>query len=145
MALETLYEQLAVVATIDPQLVDDASVTSDWVDMSKARELLFVVQAGETDTTINAKLQAATDNTGTSAADITGKAITQLTAATGDNDQALIHIRADEVPAGKSHVALVVTVGDGTTGGYVSAIGLASRLRYSDPGNDLASVVEIVD
>lgn len=144
MALETLYEQLAVVATIDPQLVDNNSVTSDWVDMSKARELLFVVQAGATDTTINAKLQAATDSSGTSAADITGKAITQLTA-TDDNDQALIHIRADEVPAGKSHVALVVTVGDGTTGGYVSAIGLASRLRYSDPGNDLASVVEIVD
>lgn len=144
MALETLYEQLAVVATIDPQLVDNNSVTSDWVDMSKARELLFVVQAGATDTTINAKLQAATDNTGTSAADITGKAITQL-AASDDNSQALIHIRADEVPAGKSHVALVVTVGDGTTGGYVSAIGLASRLRYSDPGNSLASVVEIVD
>lgn len=144
MALETLYEQLAVVATIDPQLVDNNSVTSDWVDMSEARELLFVIQAGATDTTINAKLQAATDNTGTSAADITGKAITQLTA-TDDNAQALIHIRADEVPAGKSHVALVVTVGDGTTGGYVSAIGLASRLRYSDPGNNLASVVEIVD
>lgn len=144
MALETLYEQLAVVATIDPQLVDNNSVTSDWVDMSEARELLFVIQAGATDTTINAKLQAATDNTGTSAADITGKAITQLTA-TDDNAQALIHIRADEVPAGKSHVALVVTVGDGTTGGYVSAIGLASRLRYSDPGNHLASVVEIVD
>lgn len=144
MALETLYEQLAVVATIDPQLVDNNSVTSDWVDMSEARELLFVIQAGATDTTINAKLQAATDNTGTSAADITGKAITQLTA-TDDNAQALIHIRADEVPAGKSHVALVVTVGDGATGGYVSAIGLASRLRYSDPGNNLASVVEIVD
>jgi len=144
MALETLYEQLAVVATIDPQLVDDSSVTSDWVDMSEARELLFVIQAGATDTTIDAKLQAATDNTGTSAVDITGKEITQLEAS-DDNNQALIHIRADEVPAGKSHVALVVTVGDGTTGGYVSAIGLASRLRYSDPGNNLASVVEIVD
>lgn len=144
MALETLYEQLAVVATIAPQLANDTSLVSDWVDMSEARELLFVVQAGTTDTTINAKLQAATNSSGTSAADITGKAITQLTA-TDDNSQALIHIRADEVPAGKSHVALVVTVGNGTTGGLVSAIGVASRLRYSDPGNDLASVVEIVD
>jgi len=93
-----LHEDLAVVAAIDPQTLNDASATSDWVDMSKFDEVVFVVAVGATDATVDAKLQEASDASGTGAADISGKAITQL-GATDDNKQAVIRVRADELSA----------------------------------------------
>jgi len=140
-----LSEKIAVMGAIDPQLVDNTSVTSDWVPMENLGQVLAVLNVGATDITLDAKLQEATSAAGAGAADLTGKAITQF-AATDDNKQALIGVRADEISSGFTHVALVVTVGDGVAGAYVSAVLLGGDARYR-PADDLdvASVDEIVN
>lgn len=135
-------EEYALVATIDPQTLDNASATSDWVDMSMYNRAVFAVCVGATDTTVDAKLQSATASDGTGAADMTGKAVTQLTA-TDDNKQVVLEIRAEEMPADTSYCAVVVTAGDGTSGALVCAVGMGTVARYT-PVEHLASVAEVV-
>lgn len=137
-----LAENFRIAATVDPQLLDNDSVTSDWVDLSTYRKATFIVNVGATDTTFDAKLQEATSSAGASAQDITGFAITQLTAS-DDNEQVVIEIDATELSDGFTHVALVVTAGNGTTGVQVSAVGLAYEARYAAVEH-LASVTQVV-
>jgi hypothetical protein len=144
MYTEQLSEALGVMATIDPQLVDNATVSSDLVDMGVVRRLMFVLNVGATDTTVDAKLREAQDSGGTGEQDLSGKAITQL-GATDDNKQVIIEVAAEELSAGFTHVSLDVTVGDGDTGAYVSAVGLGGIPRHHPASDDdLASVAEIV-
>lgn len=144
MYTEQMSENLAVVATIDPQLVDNAVKSSALVDMSKVRRLMFVVEVGATDTTVDAKLREAKDASGTDEQDLTGKAITQL-GGTDDNKQVIIEVAAEELGAGFTHVSLDVAVGDGTLGAYIAAVGLGGAARNRPvSGDDLASVAEIV-
>lgn len=141
---ENMSEMLPVAGAIDPQLVDDAAVTSDWVAMKNGDRVLFIVSVGATDTTVDAKVQEATDGSGTGAADITGKAVTQLTA-TDDNKQVVLEVKADELSSTNTHVAVVVTAGNGLTGAYVSAVAIQGSMRYKPASNfDVASVAEIV-
>jgi len=141
MSNETLSERLALVATIDPQLVDNNSANSDWAPMQHLRRILFTLLLGATDTTVNAKLQRATDASGTGAEDIPGKAITQL-GATADNKQAQLEVSAAEVGA-FGFVRLVVTVGDGTTGAYIAATGVGADARFGPArGERLTSVAQ---
>ena len=89
-------------------------------------------------------MRQATDSSGTSAKDITGKAITQLVKATNDNDQAMINCRADEldVANGFTHVALSVTVG--TAASIYAAQVLGFYARYQ-PADHVASVQEVIE
>lgn len=137
-----LSENFSIAATIDPQAVDNGSVTSDWVDMSLYRKVSFILNVGDTDVTVDAKLQEAKDASGTDNQDITGFAITQL-ADTDDNEQVVIEIDSTDLSSGFSHVALVVTAADGTTGALVSAVGLAYDARYVAVSH-LASVTQVV-
>ena len=142
MYTERLSERLPVVATIDPQLVNNATVSSDLVNMSERRRMVFILVIGATDTTVNAKVREAQDSGGTGEQDLSDKAITQL-GATDDDKQVVIEVAAEELSAGFTHVSLDVTVGNGTIGAYVAAVALADVSRYK-PDTDLASVAEIV-
>ena len=141
-----LSQEMAVVGTIDPLLRDNATVKTDWIDMSKHQKCMFIIAVGATDITVDAKLREGLDSTGGSAQDITGKAITQLSA-TDDNKQAIIEVDASELDLADKYkfVSCQLIVGDGTNGADTTVIALASRYRY-DPASDadLASVVEIV-
>lgn len=114
-ANQKLSEGLALLATYDPASVAASTVTTAWVDQSVFFFLLAVVQTGVMGAsgTIDAKLQQATDSAGTGAKDITGKAITQLVKATGDNKQAFINMKeADlDTEGGFRFVRLSITVG----------------------------------
>lgn len=139
-----LSQDLAVVATIDPQLADDATLSSDLVSMGIGEKVIFVISVGATDTTVDAKLREAQDASATGEQDLTGKAITQLSG-TDDNKQAIIEVDADELSSGFTHVSCDVTVGNGTTGGNVSVVALRGHARYQPASNgDLASVAQIV-
>lgn len=137
-------QDFALAGAIDPQILDDGSLTSDWVSIKDFKQLAFVVNVGATDTTVDVKLQSADDSSGTNAADISGKAVTQLSA-TDDNKQVVLRLRADQVNSADTHVAVVVTAGNGTVGAYVSAACLGFHSGYS-PANeyDVASVAQIV-
>lgn len=141
-------DMAAVVGVIDPDANAAATYTSAWVDMSKYSELLAIVMAGDlgSSATLDAKLEQATDGSGTGAKDITGKEITQLTqAGTDSNKQALINLAADEldVANGFDFARLSMTVATATSD--CGAVVLGFRPRYGQASdNDLASVDEIV-
>ena len=141
-------EQVAVVGTIDPDVLTATAFTSDYVSMADYGQALGIVMAGTmvSTSTIDAKLLQATDSSGTAAKDITGKAITQLTEAGTDSDkQALINVRSDEldVDNGFTHVALWIDVNTASTDGAGLLLGLDPSYGPASD-NDLASVDEIV-
>ncbi|MFQ5629667.1 MAG: hypothetical protein ACE5I1_12960, partial [bacterium] len=102
-------EFAAVLGVIDPDATAAGTVTSDWCSMEKYRKMMAIVFAGTlgTSATLDAKLEQASDSSGTGAKDISGKSITQLTQAGTDSDkQAIIEVDAAEldVANGFDHV-----------------------------------------
>lgn len=96
--------------------------------------------------TLDAKLIQATDPSGTSSKDTTGKSITQLTQAGTDSDkQAVINCGGDDLDAANNftHVALLLTVGTATSYAGAVLLGLDPRAGAASD-NDLSSVDEIV-
>jgi hypothetical protein len=142
-------ERAAVIAVIDPDVTAASTVTSAYVGMDLFNQVMAVVMAGTlgSSATLDFKLVQATDSSGTSSKDITGKAITQLTQGGTDNsdDQAIINCRAEEldVDNGFSHVAMTMTVGTATSDAGAILLGMASRFAPASD-NDVASVQEIV-
>jgi hypothetical protein len=141
-------EKAAVVATIDPQAIaaGGGTVSSDWVDMRKFGEALFVLLSGAIDGPLNAKLQEAKDGSGTGVQDLTGKAMAAW-AATDDNKQAVFNLKAEELSlnAGYTHARLSVTSGGGASTHTVAAVGLGLCPRFGPASDDdSADVKEIV-
>ncbi len=110
-----ISEVLAVLATFDPISQAAATVTTGWVSMADMDRLLAILQTGVLGgaATVDAKLQQAKDNAGTGVKDIPNKAIVQIVKATGDNKQALINLKQNDldVAGGFSYVRLSITVG----------------------------------
>lgn len=141
-----ISELAAVLATINP-VSTATTVTSGWVSAANCERFLALIQTGVlgTSATVDAKLQQATDASGTGAKDVTGKAITQIVKASGDNKQAEINLRAEELDTngGFAFVQLSVTVG--TAASLVSGVllgGVAKNLPAS--ALNQAGVVQIV-
>lgn len=137
-------DQVTLAAIIDPDAYTAATYTSGWVSMKTYHTIAALVMAGTlgSSATLDAKLERATDSSGTGAADITGKAITQLTQAGTDSDkQVWINLRADEMPAGFTHARLSITVGTATSdaGGLI-----LGALPGYEPATDATTVDEIV-
>lgn len=106
-------QRVCVAAVINPQSASSAQ-SSGWVDMAQFNNIMALVEVGAlgASATVDAKLQQATDSSGTGAKDITGKAITQLLKSTpDDNKQVLINCRQDDLDAANSFrfVKLVIT------------------------------------
>ena len=141
--------QAAIVGVIDPDATAASTVTTGWVNMADFEAIQAIVMAGTlgTNATVDAKLEQATDNSGTGAKDITGKAITQLTqAGTDDSDkQAVINCRANELDIANDfdHVRLSVTVAVATSDAGAVVMGHYPHVGEASD-NDLASVAEIV-
>lgn len=99
---------------IDPDAYAASTVTGAWVSMAEFTEAaaIIIVGAMGVSSTLDAKLQQATDATGSGAKDITGKAITQLTEAGADGDEIVtIPLRAGEIDIANAftHVRVQVT------------------------------------
>jgi hypothetical protein len=109
---------------------------------------MAIVQAGTlgSSATLDAKIEQATDGSGTGAKDLAGAAITQLTQAGTDSDkQAVIAFSTEDldIANGFGHFRLSVTVATATSdaGGIV----IGSGCRYGPAGKyDATSVDEIV-
>ena len=140
-------EMLAILATIDPASQSAGTATTGWVSVANHHGLLAVVQTGVLGTlaTVDAKLQQATDSSGAGAKDVAGRAITQIVKATGDNKQALINLKPEELDTingfGFVRVALTVGVAASITGAQL--LGVNPRFAPADAGNQ-AAVVQVV-
>ena len=144
--MQKASEQAAVVATIDPDAYTAAAYTSDWVADGDFHKVMAVLCVGEMQatSTVDLKLQEATDASGTGAQDLSGYAITQLTQAGSDSDkQAIIEIATDALSDGFTHVAAVMTVGTAASDAGVTILGVDGRYGPASD-SDLASVAEIV-
>ena len=140
-------EMLAILATIDPASQSAGSATTGWVSVANHHGLLVVVQTGVLGTlaTVDATLQQATDSTGAGAKDVAGRAITQIVKATGDNKQALINLKPEELDTlngfGFVRVALTVGVAASITGAQL--LGVNPRFAPADVANQ-AAVVQVI-
>lgn len=95
-----------------------ATTTTGWINANQAHNYLISCSAGTVGTSVDCKIEQASDNTGTGAKDISGLAITQLTAAGSalinlvqgdfDLDNDFNHFRASLTTVGASTVAGVL-------------------------------------
>jgi hypothetical protein len=144
---QKISEGVAVLATIDPASQAAGTVTTGWVDQSVFFFIMALIDVGVfgASATVDAKLQQATDNSGTGAKDITGKAITQMLAAGGNNKQVLINMKEADMDTENSfrYVRLSITVGTAAT--LLSALLIGAVPRYQ-PANtyNQAGVTQIV-
>ena len=140
-------ELLAILATIDPASLAVGTATTGWVSVANHHGFIAVVQTGVLGTaaTVDAKLQQATDSSGTGAKDITGKSITQILKATGDNKQTLINVKPEELDTvnGFGFVRVTVTVGVAASITGAQLLGVNPRFAPADTGNQ-AAVVQVV-
>lgn len=127
-------ESVSLLSTLDSASVAASTVVSGWVPIKNHFALLALLDVGVfgASATVDAKLRQATDASGTGAKDITGKAITQLVAAGGNNRQALINMKAADLDTENAfnYVALSVTVGTAAT--QISAALLGFLPHYED-------------
>ena len=141
-------EDVALLAVLNPISQSAATVVTGWVSVANFQKFLAILDVGvmASTSTIDAKLRQATDSSGTSAKDITGKAITQLTQAGGNgNQQVMINLRSEDLDGtnGFTYFALSVTVG--TAASLIAAQVLGLNPRYSPASaSNPAAVVQVV-
>lgn len=140
-------EQVAVLGVVAPSSQAAGTLTTGWMPAANFNKFLALIQTGTlgASATVDAKVQQATDASGTGAKDVTGKAITELVAATGNNVEVEINLDAQDldVTNGFDYVQLSVTVG--TAASETSAAFLGFNPRFA-PASDFnaASVKQIV-
>jgi hypothetical protein len=140
-------ELLAVLATIDPASQPVGAASTGWVPVANYFGFLVQVQTGVLgpSATVDAKLQQALDSSGTGTKDISGKSITQIVKATGDNKQVLVNLKPEELDTVNSFGFVRVTVTVGVAASLTSAqlLGVNPRYAPADVGNQ-AAVVQVI-
>lgn len=141
-------EVVGIVGNIDPDAYAAGTYTTGWIAAKNYQAFMAIVQVGDmvATSTVNAKLEQASDGSGTGAKDITSKAITALTqAGTDDNKQAVINLRPEELDVDNAfthfRLSMTVAVAASDAGGIV--LGYAPA-RGPATGIDAATVDEVV-
>jgi hypothetical protein len=141
-------QKTAIVGVIDPDAYAAGAVSSAWIEAADFHEYMNVVSVGTmaTNSTVDAKLEQATDGSGTGVKDIAGKAVTQLTEAGTDSDkQAIINLRQEEMDIANAFTHFRLTMTVTVAASDAGALVLGSLPRYGPANlNDAASVDEIV-
>lgn len=140
-------QRAAIVGVIDPQSSSTAKTTA-WIDAAQFNNFLALIQVGVlgASSTVDAKIQQATDASGTNAKDITGKAITQLTkAGTDDSKQVEINIRQEDLDVTGGFAFIQLSVTPAVAASLVSALVMGFDPRYGPASDfDATTVDEIV-
>ena len=108
-----------------------ASGTSAYKSVQDCKRFLARVAYGASDGTFDVKVVQATDSSGTGSKNITGAAITQLSA-TDDNKQAEIEVDVDALDEGFTHVAVTVTA-SGTSTAFIELLKLMNKKPVTQP------------
>lgn len=125
-------EQLAFLDFINPSSQAAGSATTGWINAGNFQKLLALIQVGAfgASATVDAKIQQATDSSGTGAKAIgSGRAITQALAAGGNNKAFTIDLDCQEldVANGFNYVQVTITVGTAATLTSGALLGLIAR------------------
>lgn len=140
-------EQFALLATIDPASQAAGTVNSGWIPVANFHAFVAVVETGlmGTSGTLDAKIVQAQDNAGTGAKDLPGKSLLQIVKATGDNKQALINFKADDLDTNGNFAYVRLTLTIGTAASLVAGklLGVLPRYATAEAFNQ-AAVVQVV-
>lgn len=139
-------ETMAVLGVISP-VATSTTVNSGWISAQDFHKFMAVIQTGVlgASATVDSKVQQAVDSSGTSAKDMTGKAITQIVKASGDNKQALINFGGFDFDVNNAFCYFQLSITVGTASSLVSAAILGVVPRYADASTyNPASVVQVV-
>lgn len=141
-----ISEQAALLGTIDPVSQGVGAVATGWLSAAEFERFMAVVQTGVLGTaaTVDAKLQQASSNAGANAKDITGKAITQIVKATGDNKQAIINLRPDELDINNGFAFFNLTITVGAAASLVAASVYAANGEMPASAFNQTAVAQIV-
>lgn len=139
-------QRVAAVAALSPiSLTAGTPAVTAYVKADLFFNYLAILQTGVLGAsgTVNAKIVQATDASGTAVKDVDGKAITQIVKASGDNKQAFINLRPDEldISNGYKYFALSVTAGTANSLGSGVILGFDGRQQ---PPSGAASMVQAV-
>jgi hypothetical protein len=129
-ALEQLTQGLSIADVLNSQSVNNTSVSSAGLDMSKFRRVMYIVQAASLGAagTLDGRLQSCSaSNFASGVHNISSTNLTQINTSTtpGNNAVATIEIRDDQVQAGDRYVRLQLTGGGNAI--TVGAIGLGGE------------------
>lgn len=113
------------------------------VNMTGWGHCSFLLGVGDLDTTLDAKVQESDDG-GSTWSDVSGKAISQLSAS-DDESILAIEVAATELSAATNLVRLLVTVGNGATGAELAVIAVLSNYSSSASAAAQADLEEVVD
>ncbi len=129
-----------------PALKAAAVHNGAWLPMSNHQRAIFIVQVGAMTalSTVNFIVQQATNAAGAGVKAITGKAITQLTQASGDgNDLVAVEVRTEELDVSGGFVYIRGQLTVGTDTAYVGVLALRFIPNY--PPVVTTGWTEIVD
>lgn len=145
---QKVSEGIALADFLASASVGVSTVTTPvWVNVNVYQRMLFLLETGVlgASATVDAKIRQATDNAGTGAKDVTGRAITQIVKATGDNKRAMINLNVDtdlDTTNGFAFVQLSITIGTAASIVGADVFGLP-EYETADQFNN-ANVVQIV-
>lgn len=145
---QRMTDQVALLGAIDADAYTAATYTTGWVAAGEFAQIAGLVAAGDlgASATLDAKLQQATDGSGTGAKDVSGTSITQLTqAGTDSNKQVWINLNpaALDLDNGFGYVRLSMTVGTATSDAAAYLFGYGPR-NAPATDQDAATVDEVV-
>jgi len=142
-------QRAAVVGVIAP--ISASSVqTSGWIDSTLFHNYLALVQLGVlgASATVDAKLQQATDSSGTGAKDVTGKAIAQFTKVnTDDGKQALINLKQEDLDFANGFKFFRLSITPAVAASLIGGAVMGMDPRYgaaSDSGNAAGTQAQVV-
>jgi hypothetical protein len=137
-----------ILAAISPQSAAAGTYTSGWVDMQDVYSLMAIILVGAMTATgtLDAKVQQATDSGGTGAKDVSGTAITQLTAAgTDSNKQVAINVTQADLDRNNGFRFVRLSVTTATAASLLAGMIVGLDFRYgAATDNDAATVDEVV-
>ena len=138
-------DRATLVGVVNPQSATTVQ-TSGWIAAKDFGSFLATVIVGAITATgtVDAKLQQASDASGTGAKDITGKSITQLTAAgTDSNKQVEINLYPEELDLENNFTHFRLSITPATAAAVIAGTvrGLAARYQ---PAADASTVDEVV-
>ncbi|MHC2578222.1 hypothetical protein ACVI1J_009688 [Bradyrhizobium diazoefficiens] len=138
-------QRVGIVGVISPVSQAAGTATSGWIDATTFHNFMAILKSGVlgASATLDAKIQQATDNSGTGVKDVTGKSITQLVKASNDNNQVTIDLKQEDLDFNNGFKWFRVSVTVGAAASLVDATVLGFDPRYGfGTDNDLASVVQ---
>jgi hypothetical protein len=137
----------AIAGVIPAQQANVGTITSGWVDMRDFFALLAVLNIGVIGAggTVDVKIEQATDAAGAGAKQVGNLAAAQIVKAGGDNRQAAINVRQEDLDKNNGFRFVRVSVTVGGAASFLSAMLVGFDARYgAGSANQINTVAQTV-